>query len=588
MKNLIKFGLILSLAVVAVLPIASFGQSANTVSTVSSCVNLTYNMGPGSTDFNTGGQVTVLQNFLVSAGYGSFSGRASYGPLTFAAVQNFQRANGISPVGFVGPFTRAKIQSLTCGNVSSGVSISSITPSSGPIGTQVTLTGSGFLAGSMGCGGYTCPLNSSSVFPSCAILMNSANTGNCFSGYGITTIYLDNLPALQVSAVSNTSLTFTIPDGLQLSPGIHVLPGPLMVKVVNSNGTSNTMTFNVTSGTNSGSPSITSINPSAGSVGTQVQIYGNFSSTGNTIKFGNYSVGNPTYSEIAVPCMQGSSCPNQKILTFTVPQWAGYYCAPGMACPAIAVQITPGTYAVSVVNANGTSNAVNFLVTSASSTTGAAPVINGLSGPTTLTIGQTGTWTVNARDPQNGTLTYSVDWGDTSAQCTSYASCGASQNSAAAQAAGQQSSSFTHSYNVSGTYNVSFTVRNSSGQTAKTSTTVYVSSYSGGGNHVQPYVSYISPSAGPNGTQVTLYGSGFDNYGNKINFGNYEVYSLNNINSYDAATLTFNIPYSDDYSCQHTSPSCSISNHVIPAGNYNVSVTNSGGTSNSVVYSKTN
>ncbi|MDE1975418.1 MAG: hypothetical protein KGI49_02835, partial [Patescibacteria group bacterium] len=40
------------------------------------------------------------------------------------------------------------------------------------------------------------------------------------------------------------------------------------------------------------------------------------------------------------------------------------------------------------------------------------PVISGISSPTVLQVGQTGTWSVNASDPQNGTLSYSVDWGD--------------------------------------------------------------------------------------------------------------------------------------------------------------------------------
>ncbi len=40
------------------------------------------------------------------------------------------------------------------------------------------------------------------------------------------------------------------------------------------------------------------------------------------------------------------------------------------------------------------------------------PVISGVSGPTTLRVGETGTWTVQASDPENGTLSYSVIWGD--------------------------------------------------------------------------------------------------------------------------------------------------------------------------------
>jgi peptidoglycan hydrolase-like protein with peptidoglycan-binding domain len=41
------------------------------------------------------------------------------------------------------------------------------------------------------------------------------------------------------------------------------------------------------------------------------------------------------------------------------------------------------------------------------------PVISSVSGPQTLNVNQTGTWSVVASDPSGDPLTYSVDWGDT-------------------------------------------------------------------------------------------------------------------------------------------------------------------------------
>ena len=110
------------------------------------------------------------------------------------------------------------------------------------------------------------------------------------------------------------------------------------------------------------------------------------------------------------------------------------------------------------------------------------PVINGISAPTTLNIGQTGTWTVNASDPQNGQLSYSVSWGDTLSAAT------VSGNSA--NQSFVQTSTFTHSYSSTGIYTVAFTVKNSAGLTAQTSSTVQI------GNSTQPSITVTSPNGG--------------------------------------------------------------------------------------------
>ena len=103
-------------------------------------------------------------------------------------------------------------------------------------------------------------------------------------------------------------------------------------------------------------------------------------------------------------------------------------------------------------------------------TTNNDPVISGVSGPQSLNVGQQGTWTVNASNPNGGILSYSVDWGDIQKTCSSSgATC-----STAYQKQIQQSAMFTHSYFQAGNYTVMFTVTNSSGQSAKTSLSVKV------------------------------------------------------------------------------------------------------------------
>ncbi|MDD5165670.1 MAG: fibronectin type III domain-containing protein [Candidatus Pacebacteria bacterium] len=92
------------------------------------------------------------------------------------------------------------------------------------------------------------------------------------------------------------------------------------------------------------------------------------------------------------------------------------------------------------------------------------PVISGISSPTVLTTDQVGTWSVSAYDPENGNLSYSVDWGDTAHPLAL----------AKLQPDFVQTATFSHSYDAPGTYQVQFTVRDDAGLTAKSSVTVHV------------------------------------------------------------------------------------------------------------------
>jgi len=113
------------------------------------------------------------------------------------------------------------------------------------------------------------------------------------------------------------------------------------------------------------------------------------------------------------------------------------------------------------------------------------PVISGVSGPTALKIGETGTWTVKASDPEQGVLSYSVRWGD--------------ENITGAYSAAQrnwsytQSATFTHSYASAEVYNPTFTVTDNQGLSAKTSISVQV------GEVTTPSsITVLSPNGGEN------------------------------------------------------------------------------------------
>ncbi|MBI2100507.1 MAG: hypothetical protein HYT47_00580 [Candidatus Vogelbacteria bacterium] len=95
------------------------------------------------------------------------------------------------------------------------------------------------------------------------------------------------------------------------------------------------------------------------------------------------------------------------------------------------------------------------------------PSISGVSGPTALKIGETGTWTVQASDPENGPLSYSVIWGDEAMVSGGVASAPTMEKI-------QQTATFTHSYSQAGTYYPKFKVTDNTGQSNSTSISVVV------------------------------------------------------------------------------------------------------------------
>lgn len=130
-----------------------------------------------------------------------------------------------------------------------------------------------------------------------------------------------------------------------------------------------------------------------------------------------------------------------------------------------------GSYLVEVCRAGSDvcdSSDTYFKITSNSGI--GLPIISGVSGPATLAVGQQGTWTVKAYDPNNGTLSYSVVWGDeTSPPCAYGTIC-----ATAAVVQPQQTATFTHVYGSTGYYSPKFTVANTTGGSAVTTISVKV------------------------------------------------------------------------------------------------------------------
>src|SRR3989338_8217100 len=143
-----------------------------------------------------------------------------------------------------------------------------------------------------------------------------------------------------------------------------------------------------------------------------------------------------------------------------------------------------GAYTVQVCHA-GTSTCDSsdsyFKITSQGSNL--PPVVDGISGPTVLRVGESGTWSLKAHDPENSSLSYTVDWGDRA--------FGEGVGSLPSPTVAiQQNTSFVHSYAVAGTYTVKFTLTDNAGLTVQSSISVQV------GFPEPPQVTTVSVSPG--------------------------------------------------------------------------------------------
>ena len=123
----------------------------------------------------------------------------------------------------------------------------------------------------------------------------------------------------------------------------------------NNMGSQNSVTTNVmVSPVSTAQPILNSLSPAQGRVGTLVLLNGSgFTVSGNTIQFGVGGVSNVTSSN------------NGSTLYFTVPAFVSPcdVLPTGSVCAQYIQQVTPGTYPVSVRNANGQSQVLNFSVT---------------------------------------------------------------------------------------------------------------------------------------------------------------------------------------------------------------------------------
>lgn len=533
-----------------------------------SCITLSRDLAYGS----RGSDVTSLQTFLVAQNYpggGNWMITGYYGTATQAAVRNFQQSRGLAQTGYVDSATRAAIS-----NCSSYTTPSYTYPAGYPYNNSYNYNynynnNSGYNYGYNY--GNTYPYNYSAPTIS-SLSVTSATVGSAVTIYGTgfdysnNTVYVGSMPVANVASYNGTSLTFTVPN---------ISSGSMLVYVTNARGSSNTLTLSVTNygntcgygttyggscgcqygstyGCPTGQLSIQSLSPNSGAVGQTVTIYGQgFSTSGNTVRFGNGIITNVNSTD-------------GRAVSFVVPTYLTGY---GNQT------VNLGTYNVSVSNASGmTSNALPFTVTSLGTTN--APIIQSVTGPTTLSTNSTGVWTVNLAAQSNTYTTVSVRWGDEG----TYGSYSQPQTNSTW---GQQTFSFSHAYAQSGTYTVTFTASNQNGQQSISTATVTVT---GSGTGTNQTLSYMSPTSGRVGTQIVLSGSGFPQYGNVVHFGtggSRDVVSMN------GNTIYYTIP-SWISPCDPMAQVCTMQAIQVTPGTYPIYVSNSLGQTNTLYFTVTN
>ena len=532
------------------------------------CANISRDLSVGSRS----AEVTALQNFLVSQNYpggGSWMVTGYFGAATKQAVLNFQSQQRIAMTGIADAQTRAAIRNLTCGAAGTpyvpfppstpvnpyttppytpapqtgNVYISSLSVSSGPVGTSVTIYGSGFDP-----------------------VYNNVYFGN------------NPIPAGNVPSFNNgTSITFTVPASYRPNctpyncypSNIYMGIGTYPVYVTNARGTSNSLPFTVTGNAlyncpqspwsncgygfggfgnyGFGNAVIGNMYPTSGAPGTSVTIIGSgFSQRNNSVRFGPGLVTGLTSSD-------GTS------LSFVVPSTLTGF---GQQT------LTVGTYNVSVTNELGaTSNALPFTVTSVSQYS-LTPTIAFINGPTTLTVGNQGIWTVSVNNPGNANITVTAKWGDE----TIYGS--SSFSSQLLTAGGTQTLNFTHTYLSAGSYTIIFTASNNVGGQNSVTTNVIVSSVS----TAQPILNSLSPALGRVGTLVVLNGSGFTVSGNTAHFGVGGAQNLTSSNN--GTTLYFTVPaYISPCDVLPAGSVCAQYIQQVTPGTYPISVRNANGQS---------
>ncbi len=423
-KSLVR-GLIISVVLAA--PLAVFAQAvvstgAGSTSPVASpvfaqyraCTVLDRNLSLGQ----RGDDVRALQEYLIGEGILKATATGFFGSMTRSAVTQWQMGNGVRAAGSFGPLSRERIKSL-CGNSRT----LSVTPQNGDAPLVVTFTTTIGINDALPWVDFGDGQKDVMTKGSCIAIMaiKGGQGGIRCAATGSHTYSQNGSYTARLSASPKGSVVVTVGD-----------PNP-------NNG------------------SITA-DPQSGSAPLAVTFtYHPSSETGTYwIDFGDGQGQQMDVHQIycfRAPCISPSVASH----TYTTPGTYSAYVTAYIGC----MHTTPRCMIATVLLAKTT-------VTVTDTNSSGTPVISGFSGPVSLSVNEVGTWKIIASDPANGSLNYSILWGDESTN-------GAMPNKTMAPASSiQQNTSFTHSYTSAGNYTVAVTVTNAAGKSSQSTASVQV------------------------------------------------------------------------------------------------------------------
>ncbi len=435
------------------------------------CYAFNNNLSLGS----SGNDVAALQTALSKEGFTIGSNETNsdtFGESTASAVSGFQEkysSDVLKPfslnygTGFAGKGTRAKLNSLYGCNVKNPpiveppVSTSTL-PVIGGITVTSPTTGNVWYTGNT----YKIIWNSGmSSDVKVQITLNSPRLPCLDTNPACMVAVVQKAPyTISASTDNDGSYEWTIPTNLS---SIYVGSQQITVQTVGGSTYGRSATFTISSGSNVTVPSIQVLSPISGnsySYGKTLPITWYWLSTDVTTQTPvDISIIGNNYKSVIAQNVSPQAGSDKQTYNWTMDTTLS----------------GGGSGFVINICKSGTTNCATsgaFNIVSASS--GQSPVISGVSGPTTLSVGQQGTWAVKAYDPNNGTLSYSVVWGDESV-CSGNV-CATIINGPPTPPV--QQSTFTHTYNTAGTFTPKFTVTNSAGLSAQTSLSVNVGNVS--------------------------------------------------------------------------------------------------------------
>lgn len=320
-----------------------------------------------------GEDVRALQQILKDAGFLSGNVDGSYGPVTMGAVMKFQAESSIASTGKVDASTIGKIKVRPWYEICPLANAQGVNYACPP--RPIPVPPICPLVNANGITRYICPplptqslvirgvsgpqslnVNQQGTW---TVTAHDLNGGNLSYSVNWGDEFNVSSPAREQFMATNTGQSATFTHSYSQA-GIYnptfTVTSENTIRCITTpcptnGGTAQTsLTVNVV-GTRQEItiPTISSLSPASGMVGTSVTITGRgFTSTNNSVKFGGGYI-------------NGLNSNGTKII-FTIPEGMSP-CPPGAeVCIMSYMQVTPGSYPVSVINSNGTSNNLNFEV----------------------------------------------------------------------------------------------------------------------------------------------------------------------------------------------------------------------------------